>query len=56
MIGSGAVILPGVKIGAGALVGVGALVTKDVPAGAIVIRPEAVPIEKRYGSWRRFLR
>lgn len=35
-IGSGAVILCGVTIGEGALVGAGAVVTKDVPAGAVV--------------------
>lgn len=35
-IGSGAVILCGVTIGAHAMVGAGAVVTKDVPAGAIV--------------------
>lgn len=36
-IGTHAVILPGVKIGKGAVVGAGAIVTKDVPAMAIVI-------------------
>jgi len=35
-IGSGAVILCGVTIGEGALVGAGAVVTKDVPPGAVV--------------------
>lgn len=35
-IGSGAVILCGVEIGEGALVGAGAVVTKNVPAGATV--------------------
>ena len=35
-IGSGAVILDGVTIGEGALVGAGAVVTKDVPDGAVV--------------------
>ncbi len=35
-IGSGAVILPGVTIGAKAIVGAGAVVTKDVPDGVIV--------------------
>lgn len=35
-IGSGAVILCGVTIGARALIGAGAVVTKDVPPGAVV--------------------
>ncbi|WP_449394522.1 acyltransferase [Devosia riboflavina] len=35
-IGSNATILPGVTIGAFALVGAGSVVTRDVPAGAIV--------------------
>jgi acetyltransferase-like isoleucine patch superfamily enzyme len=35
-IGTGAVLLPGVTIGRGALVGAGAVVTEDVPALAVV--------------------
>src|SRR3954454_22829220 len=35
-IGSGAVILGGVRIGSGALGGAGAVVTRDVPAGATI--------------------
>jgi acetyltransferase-like isoleucine patch superfamily enzyme len=35
-IGIGAIILPGVTIGPNAIVGAGAVVTKDVPAGCIV--------------------
>ena len=35
-IGSGAAILCGVQIGEGATVGAGSVVTKDIPAGAIV--------------------
>jgi len=36
-IGGGAVILPGLVIGERAMVGAGAVVTRDVPAGAIVV-------------------
>jgi acetyltransferase-like isoleucine patch superfamily enzyme len=32
----GAILLEGVKIGAGSIVGAGAVVTKDVPAGVVV--------------------
>lgn len=35
-IGGGAVILPGITIGERAMVGAGAVVTKDVPPGAVV--------------------
>jgi len=35
-IGMGALILPGINIGKGAIVGAGAVVTKDVPEGATV--------------------
>lgn len=37
MIGANATLLPGVRVGARALVGAGAVVTKDVPPGAIVV-------------------
>ena len=45
-LGSGAVILGGIRIGAEALVGAGAVVTKDVPAGATVVGNPARPIER----------
>lgn len=47
-IGSGAVILCGVRIGEGARVGAGAVVTRDVPPGATVV---GVPAQEL--TWRR---
>jgi UDP-2-acetamido-3-amino-2,3-dideoxy-glucuronate N-acetyltransferase len=46
-IGSGAVILCGVTIGEGALIGAGAVVTSDVPAGHVVA---GVPARVHYKS------
>ena len=54
-IGSGAIIMPGVRIGKGAVVAAGAVVTKNVPAGETVIGVPAVLIEMRHGNWGRFL-
>lgn len=45
-IGSGAVILCGITIGARALVGAGAVVTKDVPPGAVVVGNPARILKK----------
>jgi len=36
-LGAGSTIMPGVRVGAGSIVGVHALVTKDVPPGTLVI-------------------
>ena len=36
-IGANATILPGIKIGSGAMVGAGTVVTKDVPSNAIIV-------------------
>ena len=44
-IGANATLLPGVRIGSNALVGAGAVVTRDVPAGAVVAGNPAVIIK-----------
>lgn len=46
-IGTGALILPGVRIGRGAVVGAGAVVSKSVESGAIVAGNPAKPISKK---------
>jgi UDP-2-acetamido-3-amino-2,3-dideoxy-glucuronate N-acetyltransferase len=51
VIGTGAVILPGVRIGKNAKVGAGAIVVDSVPDDTTVISPKAVLVEERYGRW-----
>jgi len=46
-IGAGCIILPGVRIGEGAVVGAGSLVIEDVPAWKIVVGTPAKPIKDR---------
>ncbi len=47
-VGTNAVLLPGVTIGKGAIVGAGAVVTKDVPAFAVV-----AGVPARFLRWRQ---
>lgn len=49
-IGTNAVILDGVHVGAGAVVAAGAVVTRDVEAGMIVAGVPAVPLRRRGAS------
>jgi len=46
-IGTGAILLPGVSVGEGAIVGAGAVVTRDVPAFSVVVGTPA-----RFLRWR----
>lgn len=49
VLGARAVILPECNIGRGAVVGAGAVVTKPVPPGVIVVGNPAKPIERTTG-------
>jgi len=50
MIGAGAVLLPGVEVGADAQVGANSVVTRDVPPGTTVVGNPAAPVEDAPGS------
>ncbi|NAS88587.1 hypothetical protein C4E24_02440 [ANME-1 cluster archaeon AG-394-G21] len=49
-IGTGAIILGGVHIGEGAIIGAGAVVTKDIPAWAIAVGVPAKVVGDRRGK------
>ncbi len=63
-IGGGVVLLPGVRIGAGSFIAAGAVVTKNVPPGKLVVgvpgRIRPLPDELREpntaASWKSYLR
>ena len=47
LIGANAVVIEGVRIGKGAVVGAGSIVTEDVPAGAVVVGNPAIIIKEQ---------
>lgn len=47
VIGGGAVLLPGLRVGVGATIGAGAVVTKDVPDYAVVVGNPAKQITQK---------
>jgi acetyltransferase-like isoleucine patch superfamily enzyme len=51
-VGIGAVVLPRVRIGAGSTVAAGAVVTRDVPAGATVVGVPARIVRPRLAAAR----
>ncbi len=62
-LGGGVVVVPGVRVGADSFVAAGALVTKDVPPGSLVVGvpgvvsplPEKLKERNKALSWRKYL-
>lgn len=58
-LGVGVILLPGIRVGVGAIVGAGAVVTRDVPDGAVVLGAPArqrVLSDKAYEQFRNRIR
>ena len=49
-IGHGAILMPGVNVGTGAVIGAGAVVTKDVPPYTIAAGVPAQPLRRRFSE------
>ena len=49
-IGCGAILMPGITIGDGAVVGAGSVVTKDVPPYTVIAGAPAKPLKSRFDS------
>ncbi len=54
-LGVGVIVLDGVRIGKGAVIGAGAVVTRDVPDGAIAVGVPARVVKMRSGALRNLL-
>ena len=50
-IGAGAVILPGVRIGHGAIIGAGTVISKDIPPGAVYVGAPVRALQKGSLPW-----
>lgn len=50
LIGAGAVIIGGIRIGNGVKIGAGAVVSRDVPDGCTVVSPRAIVLEGKQGG------
>jgi phosphonate metabolism protein (transferase hexapeptide repeat family) len=49
-IGHGAILMPGINVGAGAVIGAGAVATKDVPPYTIMTGVPARPLRRRFSA------
>ncbi len=56
MVGSGASLNPGTRIGDGAIVGAGAVVTRDIPPWTVALGIPARPVRTVEGAWQEKIR